>query len=137
MIDNWHEEYQQFDVAIENGRLILSQSATETKASFEDQLGGLSKKWTDMVEKIEHGKLEAEKVARKWWDISKSKTRMLKWMEKKENDLNQGEMNGGDLENAVNTEKKLKVFSADLVKSFGFFPSSLCYLKVVVFISLF
>ena len=109
MIENWHVEYQEFDVSIENGRLILSQSSADSKASFEEQLGGLNKRWSEMVEKVENGKLEAEKVARNWWDISKSKARMLKWMEKKENDLNEGDVNGGGLENAVNTEKKLKV----------------------------
>ena len=109
MVELWQEECQELDVSIQNGRLILSQNATNSEASFEEQLGGLNRKWSQMVGKIENGKLEAEKIAKNWWDISKSKMRMLKWMEKKEHDLNTDDMNGGGLENAVNTEKKLKV----------------------------
>ena len=114
MIDNWQAEYEDFNVSIENGKLIFSQIATDSKGSFEEQLRGLNNKWSEMVEKIEKGKKEAETIAGNWWDISKSKMKMLKWMEKKENDLNDNDMAGGGLENAVNTEKKLKVFTQSL-----------------------
>lgn len=109
MVENWQGECQELDVLIEDGRLILSQNATNSETSFEEQLGTLNRKWSEMVQNVENRKFEVETVAKNWWDISKSKVRMLKWMEKKENDLNENDLNGGGLENAVNREKKLKV----------------------------
>lgn len=109
MIENWQEECQELDISIKDGRLILSQNEATPEISFEEQLGCLNKKWSEMVSNVENRKVEAEKIAKNWWDITKSKARMLKWMEKKENDLNRDEINKGGLANAENAEKKLKV----------------------------
>ncbi len=110
MIENWHEEYQQLDVSIQDGRLVLSQGSDTPQLSFEEQLGCLGRKWTEIVDNVESRKTEAENIAKNWWDFSKSKLRMMKWMERKENDLERESDGGGDLENAVLLEKKFKVW---------------------------
>ena len=84
MIESWHDECQQLDVSIEDGRLVLSQNAANPGTSFEEQLGGLNRKWSEMVTNVENKKSEAEMIAKNWWDFSKSKLRMVKWMEKKD-----------------------------------------------------
>ena len=109
MIEIWHNECQMFDVSIQDGRLVLSQGTDNSATSFEDQLGGLSKKWSEVVSNVENRKTEVETIAKDWWDFSKSKSRMLKWMEKKKTDLENEAAVGGGLENAVELEKKLKV----------------------------
>ncbi len=61
------------------------------------------------MDNVECRKTEAETIAKNWWDFSKSKLRMMRWLEKKENDLEIEAKGGGGLENAVQSEKKLKV----------------------------
>ena len=119
MIENWHDECQQLDVSIEDGRLVLSQNTANPGTSFEEQLGGLNRKWSEMVTNVENRKSEAEMIAKNWWDFSKSKLRMVKWMEKKELDLRQEAVNEGGLENAVDMEKKLKVSCKYFVSCFA------------------
>ena len=109
MIESWHEECQELDVTFKDGRLVLSQISAMPETSFEEQLGGLNRKWSEMVVGVENQKKKAEMIAKNWWEFSKSKLRMLKWMEKKEMDLNQEDIGGGGLENAVDMERKLNV----------------------------
>ena len=108
MINEWQEECQKLDVAMEDGRLVLSHASPEPSRTFEDQLGSLNRRWSEVVQDVEIRKSEAENMAKKWWDFSKSKQKIMKWMKKKESDL-ENQPEGSNLAGALKQAEKFKV----------------------------
>ena len=52
--------------------------------SFEEKLSQLNTEWHSVVNAIESSCVQNEHVAKKWWDFSKLKKKVLRWMAIKE-----------------------------------------------------
>lgn len=85
------------------------EATTGIPSTFEQQLSGLNSEWNNMVNDIENSCVDNECAAKKWWDFSRMKKKVLKWMEKKENDASDGEDSENSLDDITKHANKYKV----------------------------
>lgn len=54
--------------------------------AFEEELKGLREKWKNVLSEVECQKKEVEITARRWWEFTRNKMKMMRWLHRKEND---------------------------------------------------
>lgn len=85
-MQDWSERCQNLDVVVEDGHLVLQQKSQGESLAFDEELKSLDDKWKDVFRQVETQKQEVEVTARKWWDFTRNKMKMMRWLHRKEND---------------------------------------------------
>ena len=84
-------------------------SADSDDHPFEEQLAELDEEWSKIMGDVKTTRKETEAVAKKWWDFSKSKQKMVRWLKRKEDDMT-GELDTNEsMDSAVEQANKYKV----------------------------
>lgn len=78
------------------------------KVPFEDKLSQLNEEWNNVMADIQISRAKNEEIAKKWWDFSRSKKRIVRWMKKKEEDA-QKNNSDASLEEVMENVNKYKV----------------------------
>lgn len=65
---------------------MVQQQSSGKAMAFEEQLGNLNCEWKTVIQEIEEKKHSIEKTAKKWWEFTRNKMKMMRWLKKKEND---------------------------------------------------
>lgn len=65
---------------------MVQQKSSGKAMDFEEQLGNLNCEWKTVIQDIEERKSAIEKTAKKWWEFTRNKMKMLRWLKKKESD---------------------------------------------------
>ena len=81
----------------------------EPCVTFEDQLSVLEDEWNKVLVDIESSRLENENIAKKWWDFSRSKKKIIRWMKKKEEDATSESSSEKNYDAFMETANKYKV----------------------------
>lgn len=79
-----------FDVVTKNGHLMLEEKSQGNFVAFDKELKTLDTKWKHVLERVESQKKEVESTARKWWDFTRNKIKMMRWLNRKESDAGLG-----------------------------------------------
>ena len=72
---------------------MLQQESSGQAVAFDEKLGDLNMEWHTVIQDVEEKKKSIEKTAKKWWDFTRNKLKMIRWLKKKEGDA--------DLQNAT------------------------------------
>ena len=105
------------DVVVKDGHLMLQQKALGESVAFEEELKSLDDKWKRVLTQVEAQKHEVEVTARKWWEFTRNKMKMMRWLRRKENDAGLGEPLACIVENPL---EQLNNYEVSLVKNFCF-----------------
>lgn len=65
---------------------MLEQKSSGKAIAFDEQLGNLNQEWQTVIQDVEEKKISIEKTAKKWWDFTRNKLKMIRWLKKKESD---------------------------------------------------
>ena len=89
--------------------------------SFEDNLLRLNTEWNEAVQGIELMCVQNEETTNKWWDFARLKKKVVRWIEKKENDAKDNEEGTESFESILKNKDKYKVsvtFKIAILKNF-------------------
>lgn len=86
MIDEWGKKYQDLEVVVKDGHLMLQQKSGGECMVFEEEYKCLGEKWKTVLSEVKTQKKEVEVTARKWWEFTRNKMKMIRWLHRKEND---------------------------------------------------
>lgn len=84
-VDIWKQQCLDLDVVVKEGHLMLQQESGEAVA-FDEKLNNLNSEWHTVIQDVEEKKKSIEKTAKKWWDFTRNKLKMIRWLKKKEGD---------------------------------------------------
>ena len=85
-MDYWKQQCLDLDVVVKEGHLMLQQESSGQAVAFDEKLGNLNLEWHTVVQDVEEKKKSVEKTAKKWWDFTRNKLKMIRWLKKKEGD---------------------------------------------------
>ena len=71
---------------MKEGHLMLQQESSGQAVAFDEKLGNLNMEWHTVIQDVEEKKKSIEKTAKKWWDFTRNKLKMIRWLKKKEGD---------------------------------------------------
>ena len=92
-VDIWKQQCLDLDVVFKEGHLMLQQDSSGASVAFDEKLGSLNMEWHTVILDVEEKKKTIEKTAKKWWDFTRNKLKMIRWLKKKESDA--------DMQNSV------------------------------------
>lgn len=84
-VDIWKQQCLDLDVVVKEGHLMLQQESGEAVA-FDEKLNNLNSEWHTVIQDVEEKKKSIEKTAKRWWDFTRNKLKMIRWLKKKEGD---------------------------------------------------
>ena len=70
---------------------MLEQKSLGQSVAFDEELKSLDDKWKHVLNQVETQKQEVEVTARKWWEFTRNKMKMIRWLHRKESDAGVGE----------------------------------------------
>ena len=85
-VDYWKQQCLDLDVVVKEGHLMLQQESSGQAVAFDEKLGNLNMEWHEVIQDVEEKKKSIEKTAKKWWDFTRNKLKMIRWLKKKEGD---------------------------------------------------
>ena len=85
-VEHWKELCFDLDVVVKEGHLMLQQKSSGKAVAFEEQLGNMNEDWNTVIQDVQEKKKHIEKTAKKWWDFTRNKLKMIRWLNKKETD---------------------------------------------------
>lgn len=85
-VDYWKQQCLDLDVVVKEGHLMLQQESSGQAVAFDEKLGNLNMEWHTVIQDVEEKKKSIEKTAKKWWDFTRNKLKMIRWLKKKEGD---------------------------------------------------
>ena len=91
LVQDWSEKCQDLDVVFKDGHLMLEQKSQGGSVAFDEKLKNLDDNWKHVLSQVETQKHEVEVTARKWWDFTRNKMKMMRWLHRKENDAGLGQ----------------------------------------------
>ncbi len=91
LVRDWSEKCQDLDVVFKDGHLMLEQKSLGESLAFDEELKSLDDNWKHVLNQVEVQKRDVEVTARKWWDFTRNKMKMMRWLHRKENDAGLGE----------------------------------------------
>lgn len=96
--DNGHKNEEPGDQS-----KVLTSVSGSNPLSFEQHLSQLNSEWNSVVSSIESSCVENENIAKKWWDFSKLKKKVSRWITMKEESANDTD---GSSDNSFDSIKK-------------------------------
>lgn len=69
---------------------MLEQKSHGESVAFDEELKSLDEKWKCVLGQVEAQKREVEVTARRWWEFTRNKMKMMRWLHRKENDAGVG-----------------------------------------------
>lgn len=108
-MDSWKEQCFDLDVVLKEGHLVLQQKSSGKEVAFDEQLGNMSEEWNTVIQDVQEKKKNIETTAKKWWDFTRNKLKMLRWLNKKESDADFQGAKGLGLDSAQEQMNRYKV----------------------------
>ena len=94
---------------------LQEDTSTKHHQAFEENLHRLNTEWNEAVHTIELVCVENEQTTNKWWDFARLKKKVVRWIEKKEQDARDGDCDGEEektsFESIVKNKDKFKVLA--------------------------
>ena len=108
-MDHWKEQCFDLDVVLKEGHLMLQQKSSGKAVAFEEQLGNMGEEWTAVIQDVQERKKNIETTAKKWWDFTRNKLKMVRWLNKKESDADFQGTKASSLDSAQEHMNRYKV----------------------------
>ena len=98
---------------------MLEQKSSGKAVAFDEQLDSLNQEWKAVIQDVEEKKSRIEKTAKKWWDFTRNKLKMIRWLNKKESDAEIQNSMGCSIDNA---QEQMRAYQVTFDRREAFWP---------------